>query len=140
MRNFFLASLSIVILFGVGIAARTIATTPNFTRVQLAQNPNCNNPQTQTDMNICAGIFYRNADRKLNQIYQRMLPKVPAARKQKLIAAQQAWIRFRDTSCEFERSEFEGGTIAPLIHGNCMTTVTEQRTKDLERYLDDLDK
>jgi uncharacterized protein YecT (DUF1311 family) len=90
-------------------------------------------------MNICASIAYQNADRKLNQVYRQLLPKLSAARKQKLITAQQAWIKFRDSSCEFERSAYEGGSIAPMIYGFCLANVTEQRTKDLRRYLEDSD-
>ena len=107
--------------------------------LQLAQRPNCNNPQTQSEMNICASIAYQNADRKLNQVYRQLLPKLSAARKQKLISAQQAWIKFRDSSCEFERTAFEGGSIAPMIYSNCLAAVTEQRTNDLRRYLEDSD-
>ncbi|MFB2918339.1 lysozyme inhibitor LprI family protein [Aerosakkonema funiforme] len=122
----------------LSIALSVVGAAPKTPDVRVAQQPNCNNPQTQSEMNACAGISYQNADRKLNQVYQQLLPKLPAARKQKLVAAQQAWIKFRDASCVFERSEVEGGTMAPTIYGNCLATVTEQRTKDLEGYLDAL--
>jgi uncharacterized protein YecT (DUF1311 family) len=42
-------------------------------------------------------------------------------------------------SCEFERSTYEGGSLAPMIYGFCLAAVTEQRTKDLQRYLEDSD-
>lgn len=140
MGNFLLTVSSIASLFAVGMATPSIASPASgTTNLQLAQNPNCNNPQTQSQMNICASIAYQNADRKLNQVYRQLLPKLSAARKQKLIAAQQAWIKFRDSSCEFERSAYEGGSIAPMIYGFCLADVTEQRTKDLRRYLEDSD-
>ncbi|CCI22831.1 conserved exported hypothetical protein [Microcystis aeruginosa PCC 9809] len=140
MGNFLLTVSSIASLFAVGMATPSIASPASgTTNLQLAQNPNCNNPQTQSQMNICASIAYQNADRKLNQVYRQLLPKLSAARKQKLITAQQAWIKFRDSSCEFERSAYEGGSIAPMIYGNCLAAVTEQRTKDLRRYLEDSD-
>ncbi|MCZ8242263.1 MAG: lysozyme inhibitor LprI family protein [Microcystis sp. LE19-131.1A] len=140
MHKFLLTLLSIASLFAVGMATPSIAS-PTFaaTNLQLAQRPNCNNPQTQSEMNICASIAYQNADRKLNQVYRQLLPRLSAARKQKLITAQQAWIKFRDSSCEFERSAYEGGSIAPMIYGFCLANVTEQRTKDLQRYLEDSD-
>ena len=140
MGNFLLTVSSIASLFAVGMATPSIASPASgTTNLQLAQNPNCNNPQTQSQMNICASIAYQNADRKLNQVYRQLLPKLSAARKQKLITAQQAWIKFRDSSCEFERSAYEGGSIAPMIYSNCLADVTEQRTKDLQRYLEDSD-
>ncbi|ELP54369.1 hypothetical protein O53_3187 [Microcystis aeruginosa TAIHU98] len=127
-------------MFAVGMATPSIASpTSAATNLQLAQRPNCNNPQTQSEMNICASIAYQNADRKLNQVYRQLLPRLSAARKQKLISAQQAWIKFRDSSCEFERSAYEGGSLAPMIYGFCLANVTEQRTKDLRRYLEDSD-
>ena len=135
MDKFLLTLLSIASLLAVGMATPSIAgPTSAATNLQLAQRPNCNNPQTQSEMNICASIAYQNADRKLNQVYRQLLPKLSAARKQKLITAQQAWIKFRDSSCEFERSAYEGGSLAPMIYGFCLANVTEQRTKDLQRY------
>ncbi|MBD2118275.1 MAG: lysozyme inhibitor LprI family protein [Microcystis wesenbergii TW10] len=141
MGKFLLTILSIASLFAVGMATRGIASpTSAATNLQLAQRPNCNNPQTQSEMNICASIAYQNADRKLNQVYRQLLPKLSASRQQKLISAQQAWIKFRDSSCEFERSAYEGGSMAPMIYGFCLADVTEQRTKDLQRYLEDSDR
>lgn len=138
MRKFLLIAISVASLFGVGMAARSIGSpTTGVTSLQLAQSPNCDDPQNQSEMNDCAGIAYQNADRKLNQVYQQLLPKLPASRKQKLIVAQQAWIKFRDTSCDFERSAVEGGSLAPTIYGGCLATVTEQRTKDLQGYLEE---
>ena len=140
MGKFLLTVLSIASLLAVGMATRGIASpTSAATNLQLAQRPNCNNPQTQSEMNICASIAYQNADRKLNQVYRQLLPKLSASRKQKLISAQQAWIKFRDSSCEFETSAYEGGSIAPMIYSNCLAAVTEQRTNDLRRYLEDSD-
>jgi uncharacterized protein YecT (DUF1311 family) len=141
MGKFLLTVLSIASLLAVGMATRGIASpTSAATNLQLAQRPNCNNPQTQSEMNICASIAYQNADRKLNQVYRQLLPKLSASRKQKLISAQQAWIKFRDSSCEFERSAYEGGSMAPMIYGFCLADVTEQRTKDLQRYLEVSDR
>lgn len=128
MRKFLPTTTLMATLF-VGIA------TPNLADVPVAQQPNCNNPQTQGEMNACAGIAYRNADRRLNQVYQQVLPKLPAARRQQLVTAQQAWIRYRDTSCTFERSEVTGGTMEPMIYSSCLARLTEQRTKDLQQYL-----
>lgn len=137
MLKFSVPTIATVTLFGLGIAAGTIAhANPNLQGEQVAQQPNCNNPQTQAEMNACAGIAYRNADRRLNQVYQQLIPKLSASRRQQLATAQQAWIRYRDASCNFERSEFEGGTMAPMIQARCLARVTEQRTKDLQQYLE----
>ncbi|MBH8564285.1 lysozyme inhibitor LprI family protein [Nostoc sp. CENA67] len=104
-------------------------------KIQLAQKLNCNNAQTQLEINRCAQLSYQNADQKLNKLYQQLLPKLSRSRKQKLIAAQSAWIQFRDASCEFEKSEYEGGTIAPSIYLGCLEKNTKQRTQELQGYL-----
>ena len=104
-------------------------------KMQLAQKLDCNNAQTQLEINRCAQLSYQNADKKLNQVYQQLLPKLQRSRKQKLIAAQLAWIKFRDASCEFERSQYEGGSIAPTIYFGCLEKTTIQRTQELQEYL-----
>ena len=125
-----------VAFLSAGTGAVTFAKTPaNPSASLIAQNPNCNNPQTQSAMNVCAGLSYQQADKNLNQVYRRLIPTLGATQRQKLVTAQQAWIKFRDTSCAFEKSQFEGGTIAPMIYSNCLADLTKQRTKQLESYL-----
>lgn len=102
---------------------------------EIAQNFNCNNPQTTLEMRHCASENYGKADNKLNKVYQELKPKLRASQQKKLVAAQVAWIQFRDKSCAFEATEAEGGTLEPIIKLNCLADVTEQRVKDLERYL-----
>jgi len=45
------------------------------------------------------------------------------------------WVRFRDTNCTFERSSYQGGSIAPSIYYSCIEQMTKQRTEQLENYL-----
>ena len=101
----------------------------------LAQQPNCTNAQTQTDMNFCAGLSYENADRALNQSYQALTPQLSATRRQKLTDAQLKWINFRNTECDFYGSEAEGGTMQPMLVSGCKDQITQQRTADLNTYL-----
>ncbi|WP_253274538.1 lysozyme inhibitor LprI family protein [Nostoc sp. PCC 7107] len=110
-------------------------TQPQLAKTYLAQKPNCDDPQTQLEINICSQLSYQNADKKLNQAYKQLLPKLSKTRQQKLIAAQLAWIKFRDVSCEFERSAYEGGSIAPAIYAGCLEDATKQRTQQLREYL-----
>ncbi|BAY79959.1 hypothetical protein NIES25_64470 (plasmid) [Nostoc linckia NIES-25] len=120
-------------LYAPSLTAAT--TTPDLPKMHLAQKLNCNNAQTQVQINECSRLSYQNADKKLNAVYQQLLPKLDRTRKQKLIAAQQAWIKFRDTTCEFERSEYEGGSIAPTIYFGCLENTTKERTQQLQEYL-----
>ncbi|MEA5599649.1 lysozyme inhibitor LprI family protein [Nostoc sp. UHCC 0252] len=136
MRKLLLVFSSMLTLSSLATPTMTIAgTTPDLPQMRLVQKLNCNNAQTQAAINECARLSYQNADKKLNQAYQQLLPNLERSRKQKLIAAQQAWIKFRDTNCEFERSEYEGGSISPTIYFGCLENVTKLRTQQLREYL-----
>lgn len=102
---------------------------------EIAQNVNCNSPQTTLEMRICAGQSYEKADKKLNQVYRQLKPKLGTSQQKKLIDAQRAWIQFRDKSCAFSGAFAEGGTLEPVLTTSCLTNVTEERIKDLEGYL-----
>ncbi len=126
LLNLFASSLIVV-----GFHGSALAWSANYFQDNLlAQNPNCENPQTQAEMNICAARYYEDADRKLNQVYQQL----PAPMRAQITSAQLAWIDFRDTNCDFARSLFAGGTIAPSIYNGCLGGMTEQRTFELESY------
>ncbi len=103
---------------------------------QLAQQPNCKNPQTTLDMNMCSSQEFQAADKKLNQVYQQLQPKINSKQKQRLIVAQRSWLKFRDETCDYEMGQFEGGSLAASTYGYCRARVTKERVKDLERYLE----
>lgn len=116
-----------------------IVALPNLARgnsYQVVQNFNCNSPQTTLEMRVCAGQSYEKADKKLNQVYRQLKPKLNRSQQKKLVDAQRAWIQFRDKSCAFEGAFAEGGTLEPVLKTSCLTNVTEQRVKDLEGYLE----
>lgn len=103
--------------------------------LQLAQQPNCQSPQTTADMNMCASQEFQAADKKLNQVYQQLQSKLKSKQQQRLTAAQRSWLKFRDDSCNYEMGQFEGGTLAGSTYGYCRARVTQERVKDLEGYL-----
>lgn len=123
----------------ISLSILCIIALPNLARAnsyKIAQNFNCNNPQTTSEMRVCAGQSYEKADNKLNQVYGQLKPRLGASQQKILINAQRAWIQFRDESCAFEGAFAEGGTLEPVLKMNCLADVTEQRVKDLERYLE----
>ena len=82
--------------------------------------------ETQMEMNECAGIAYDKADRRLNQVYKRL------ERTSELVAAQRAWITFRDAECKYKASAYEGGSMQPMVYAGCLQSLTEDRIKQLE--------
>lgn len=101
---------------------------------------NCQSPETQRDMNICASRDAEVADRRLNQVYKQLQAKVSDSQsKKELIDAETAWIKFRDRDCRFAAGLNRGGSIASMIQSQCVANLTRQRTKQLEDYLKNLD-
>jgi uncharacterized protein YecT (DUF1311 family) len=119
------------------------AISPSFAqdnKQKITQQVNCKNPQTTMEMSFCAERDYQAADRKLNQVYRQLQAKLSGKQKQRMTNAQLAWIKFKDANCAYEGGQFEGGTIAGPIGTSCLARMTEQRTKELEEYLQDTSK
>lgn len=101
----------------------------------IAQQLNCKNPTSNVEYKECAHRAYEAADRRLNQVYQQLSSKLSSTERQQLIAAESAWIQFRDKNCSFEVYPSRGGTGYGGFLSNCLEQMTRQRTADLERYL-----
>jgi len=97
----------------------------------------CTDANTQAEMNICAGKEYKTADAALNQTYQKLVAKLEAEEKAELKEAQTAWIKYRDTNCEFVANQYKGGSIRPMILGLCLADVTRNRTAELRTQIKD---
>jgi len=93
--------------------------------------------QTQSDLNMCAGAAFRAADAALNTSYKAILGRLKQndGTRNKLVAAQRAWLGFRDAECAFAAAGVQGGSIAPMIELNCRADLTKSRQKDLAGYL-----
>lgn len=106
------------------------------TNGQMVSGLDCKSPQTQAAINTCASSSAKAADQKLNQVYQQLKSTLKGSHREKLlINAELMWVRFRDTNCAFERSSYQGGSIAPSIYHSCIEQMTKQRTEQLENYL-----
>ncbi len=104
------------------------------TQPAAAQANTCQDPQDQSTMNRCAHESWERVDRTLNQTYQSAIVRLNPAQQQQLVAAQQAWIAFRDRHCTFTAGTFEGGSMQPLIEWSCKESVTQERLNDLQAY------
>lgn len=106
------------------------------TNGKMVSGLDCKSPETQAAINTCASLSAEAADKALNQVYQQLKSALKGSQREKLlIHAQLLWIRFRDTNCVFERSNYQGGSIAPSIYYSCIEQMTKQRTEQLENYL-----
>ncbi|WP_457967897.1 lysozyme inhibitor LprI family protein [Pseudomonas sp. R4-84] len=105
--------------------------------VSPVQAGDCANATTQGELNQCAAQENRAADKELNRLYQKITARLKdnAAAKQLLVKAQRAWIDFRDAECSFSASGVEGGSVHPMIHNECITTLTKARIDAFNTYL-----
>ena len=92
--------------------------------------------QTQAEMNQTAKKDFELVDAELNKVYKEVIKLLSEKENQLLIKAQRDWIKFRDSHCEFEANEYEGGSIQPLIYSSCLTERTKDRIKDLKSILE----
>jgi uncharacterized protein YecT (DUF1311 family) len=95
----------------------------------------CNNATSQADMNTCAATQLKEADTKLNETYSTAMKRAPDATKTLLKTAQQKWIALRDADCAVISSGTEGGSVQPMIHSQCLTDKTVERTAWIESLL-----
>lgn len=104
---------------------------------QGAKQAPCSDAATQAEMNICAGKEYKTADAALNRVYQQLVAKLEPEEKVQLKGVQIAWLKYRDTNCEFVADQYKGGSIRPMIYGLCMADVTRNRTSELKAQIED---
>jgi uncharacterized protein YecT (DUF1311 family) len=100
----------------------------------------CKDPQTQAQINACAASRYKEADVRLNEVYNRLILLLDDPRKARLRAAQLAWIKFRDAHCEFMTAEHAGASIYPVLQYGCLAPLTEARTEELKMVLEEVSK
>lgn len=107
----------------------------------------CDNANNTVQMNACMADEAKAADFKLNQTYQRVLATLngadddqqksyPASTKSALIEAERAWIKYRDADCRAVYNHWKGGTIRTSMELGCRQERAEQRTRQLEAFLD----
>ncbi|MEM5501145.1 lysozyme inhibitor LprI family protein [Ahrensia kielensis] len=116
----------------------------------LSQDVDCDNAETQFDMNHCSGLEFKEADNALNEAWssaraamksidknnQEFEPDEPSAA-DNLLKAQRAWIDYRNGQCAAEAAQYAGGSIQPLIRNTCLAGMTKKRTDELQQMIVD---
>lgn len=97
----------------------------------------CSSANTQLDMNFCADQSFAKSDTALNGLYREIMQRLgkDSAEARQLVAAQRAWIAFRDAECNFAASGVAGGSIYPMTVVNCRDMLTSKRIDDFMFYL-----
>jgi len=97
----------------------------------------CANASDQMTLNECANNDYKKSDAELNKLYKEIrnrLNQQPDTAKQ-LVAAQRAWIVFRDAECDFATFNSKDGSAYAMLVNMCRDGLTQARIKDFKAYL-----
>jgi uncharacterized protein YecT (DUF1311 family) len=92
----------------------------------------CQNANTQADMNQCASSDLARETQLINRTYNDFRAKLSPAQQRQLKKVQLAWIKYKDLSCEFETSGVEGGSAHAMVLAGCLAEKTRLRNKELE--------
>jgi uncharacterized protein YecT (DUF1311 family) len=95
-------------------------------------------------MTLCAGRDYEEADARLNRQWAVTAAKMKALDQdvlreqdqqpgyfETLLAAQRAWLQFRDAHCLSESFLGRGGSVQPMLDSTCKAYLTELRIQQL---------
>jgi len=109
----------------------------------------CTDPQDQSSMNICALRDFETADAAMNAEWRRIVAAEREADKgidrsydrqpkhyDTLLAAQRAWLTFRDQHCLLASFEARGGSMQPMLDSGCRADLTRERTKQLKSLVE----
>ncbi len=112
---------------------------------QAPHDPRCDSVVT-VDLIACAKAEYDRADAALNAQWKSALAQTKGSDAgsgedraangglsygQSLLAAQRAWLAYRDAECALQVYGNAGGHELPIYRLGCLTELTEQRTKQL---------
>jgi uncharacterized protein YecT (DUF1311 family) len=78
----------------------------------------------------CISAELKRQDVLLNENYRKLMASLSTKRKQALQEAQRAWLKFRDTNCDFYYDP-DGGTAARVDANECVLNTTTDRAKEL---------
>jgi len=92
---------------------------------------------SQAELNQCYGNAYKKADAELNVLYRQITARLKddKATTELLVAAQRAWVAFRDAECDFSASGVSGGSALGTMLAICLDKLTGKRIDDFKNYL-----
>ena len=103
----------------------------------------CARAITTADTNACAHQAQQRTEAKLNQVYQALLKSLdtpdeaygPEQPKAKLIAAQRAWVTFRERDCDAVFALYAGGTMRTVMKIGCLQNHATLRIQQLQDWM-----
>lgn len=110
----------------------------------------CDNAMAQFELNACAYKDFQRADAAMNaqwKLTSAHMKEIDADfdRTQDnrpgyfdtLLAAQRAWLTYRDQHCASEGYTMRGGSAEPMVISGCQTQLTNARTAELKSLIEE---
>jgi uncharacterized protein YecT (DUF1311 family) len=96
----------------------------------------CAHALDQATMNRCATEEYQRADAVLNGLYKQAQQRLKddGDQMKRLVAAERAWIAFRDLEYKFVSAP-SSGSAGEMVLANCLSSQTSKRSADLKDFL-----
>ena len=101
--------------------------------------------QSQMELTMRAGDAARAADAEMNAQYRQTMARMKLmddgmasdatagpSYQNALLAAQRAWLKYRDAECVVEGYEFRGGSAQGMAGAQCIANLTRARIRQLE--------
>jgi uncharacterized protein YecT (DUF1311 family) len=129
MRTLTAATLAAACLLGNPAGAQSAAA---FMANPAFQDPPPARCDTTFDLQHCAAHDLRVADKAMSRAYFAARAKAAASGRARLLADQRRWLIARDRECLAKGKG--GGTIAPVLVGQCWVARTRARTRLLTRW------
>lgn len=82
----------------------------------------------------CISEEYSRADKRLNNVYKKLLSVLKPERKKQLQEAQRLWVKYAEANCQFYYDP-DGGTEARLSANECSVSARISRSEELEQLL-----
>jgi uncharacterized protein YecT (DUF1311 family) len=86
-------------------------------------------------MNACAAKRADDAQKRLAALLVELKSALQPRVRKGLEDVQARWAELRELDCNWERSMFEGGSVASQVYATCIATQTEQRIERLKLFL-----
>jgi uncharacterized protein YecT (DUF1311 family) len=103
----------------------------------------------QQPMNLCVYRNFERADAEMNARWKKAAAVMKAADAAldrtydkdpgyfaTLLAAQRAWLTYRDQHCLGASFEARGGSMSPMLDSGCKITLTRERTRQLKALVE----
>lgn len=80
------------------------------------------------EINACLSEQAGAKDARLDAAFLQAVKRTSGAKaKEQLVASQRQWLKARESACDAEAAEYEGGSMQPAVYMACMTEKTVDR-------------